>query len=75
MKVLVVGAAGKVGGIIREAMEGAHDCYYYDRHAVAERADRTTIADVNDEAKIRAAIDRRAGVTRLRGDGWSPRDI
>ena len=56
MKVLVVGGAGKVAGIMRDALEGAHDCYYYDRRAVAGREDRTTIADVNDEAKINEAV-------------------
>ncbi|MAE59795.1 MAG: hypothetical protein CMJ49_00405 [Planctomycetaceae bacterium] len=56
MKVLIVGGAGKVAGIMRDALEGAHDCYYYDRRAVAGRADRTTIADVNDEAKIDEAV-------------------
>ena len=65
MKVLVVGAAGKVGGIIRDALEGAHDCYYYDRHAVSGREDRTTIADVNDEAKIREALEGMEGVVYL----------
>jgi nucleoside-diphosphate-sugar epimerase len=55
MKVLVVGAGGHVGSILRPALEGAHDCRYLDALANPQMPD-ALIGDVNDEALIVRAI-------------------
>ena len=46
MKVLIAGAAGHVGGILRPALEAVHDCRYFDIRPVAGAEDRTTVGSV-----------------------------
>ena len=57
MKVLVVGAAGYVGSILRPALEREHDCTYFDRREISRAEDRMIVGDVNDEAKVRRAVE------------------
>jgi nucleoside-diphosphate-sugar epimerase len=56
MRVLIVGAAGNVGRILRPALESHHDCWYFDRAPIPGREERTTVADVNDEDAVRRAV-------------------
>lgn len=50
MNVLVVGGAGKVGSIIRPALEDAHTCRYFDRRAVPGAEELTVCGDVRSDA-------------------------
>jgi len=65
MNVLVVGAAGKVGSILRPALEREHHCHYYDLNPVPGAESRTTLGDVNDEAAMAGALDGRDAVVYL----------
>jgi len=65
MKVVVVGAAGHVGSILRPSLEREHDCRYFDRHPVEGADDRTIVGDVNDDAAIARAVDGVDGVIYL----------
>src|SRR5688500_8149304 len=56
MKVLVVGAAGYVGSILRPALEAAHDCTYFDRVPIPDRLDRMIVADVLDVGKVAQSV-------------------
>src|SRR5262245_49187798 len=57
MKVLVVGAAGNVGRILRPALEKEYDCRYFDICPVEGAENRTTVADVSDDAAVARAVD------------------
>lgn len=48
MNVLVVGAAGHVGGILRPALEAAHNCRYLDVRPIEGAEDRTIVGSCAD---------------------------
>ena len=56
MRILVIGGAGHVGSIIRDALETEHDCRYLDIKPVPGAADRTTVAGLDDDEALRAAL-------------------
>jgi len=56
MRVLAVGGAGKVGNILRPALEREHDLWTFDREIVEGREDRCILADVNDTKAIDTAV-------------------
>lgn len=56
MKILVIGAAGHVGAILRPALEAAHECRYLDLRPVEGAADRTVIGSLTDPAVLDAAM-------------------
>ena len=56
MKLLVVGAAGYVGSIVRPALEAAYDCWYYDLKPVPDRAERCFVGSVEDHALVDRAL-------------------
>jgi len=56
MRILLIGGAGHVASIVRPALESAHDVRYYDLRAVPGAEDRTTIADVQDDATLLDAM-------------------
>ncbi len=56
MKVLLVGAAGKVASIIRPALEAQHTCYFFDRRPVQAPDGRCFVGDVSDEALVNEAV-------------------
>ncbi|MCC7493508.1 MAG: NAD(P)-dependent oxidoreductase [Fimbriimonadaceae bacterium] len=55
MKLLLIGAAGHVGGILRPALEERYDCRYLDLRPVEGAADRTHLGSVTDPAALQAA--------------------
>lgn len=57
MKVLVVGGAGHVGGILRPVLEAHHHCVYFDRRPVPEAGSRSIVGDVNDDEAVRRALE------------------
>lgn len=60
MNVLVVGAAGHVGGILRPALEAEHTCRYLDVRPIEGAEDRTIIgscADYNDCLRAMEGMD------------------
>ena len=61
MKLLVVGGAGYVGTIIRDALETEHICYHFDRRPVPGKA-RSIIGDVTDFARVWEAVKGMDGV-------------
>jgi nucleoside-diphosphate-sugar epimerase len=56
MKLLIVGGAGYVGSIILPALEKEFECTYFDIKPVPGHEDRTILADVGDEQKVREAV-------------------
>jgi nucleoside-diphosphate-sugar epimerase len=56
MKLLVVGGAGYVGSIVVPAFEKEFECTYFDIKPVQGYEDRTILADVGDEEKVRQAV-------------------
>ncbi|MCC6579780.1 MAG: NAD(P)-dependent oxidoreductase [Phycisphaeraceae bacterium] len=56
MRLLVVGGAGYVGGIVRSALEAEHQVRYYDLRPVPGAEDRCVVADVNDDEAIARAM-------------------
>ena len=56
MRLLIIGGAGRVGGIIRPALEAEHECRYFDVQPVPGAEDRTTVGDLNDDDALRAAL-------------------
>ena len=65
MKVLVVGAAGHVGTIVRPALEREHDCRFFDRRALPDTNGRCIVGDVNDEGLVRQAVQETDAVVYL----------
>lgn len=55
MRILIIGGAGHVASIVRPALEAAHEVRYFDLRAVPGAEDRTTVADVQDDAALLAA--------------------
>lgn len=56
MKLLIVGGAGYVGSIVVPILEKEFECTHFDLRPVNGAQDRTIIADVGDEEKIRQAV-------------------
>lgn len=56
MKILIIGAAGKVARIIQPALEEAHDCRFFDRQPVPQREDETIVGDILDTSTIAEAV-------------------
>ncbi|HEY1685308.1 MAG TPA: NAD(P)-dependent oxidoreductase [Tepidisphaeraceae bacterium] len=56
MKVLILGAAGYVGTIIRPVFEAEHETFYSDMIPVPGREDRTTVCDIEDTEKLAPAF-------------------
>lgn len=56
MKVLITGAAGHVGSILRPAFEAEHDCRYFDLVTLPSADDRWMQGDLLDEAALAKAI-------------------
>ena len=56
MRVLAIGGAGKVGTLIRPALEAAHELRIFDRRPVDGMDGRCIVGDVDDEAAVRAAV-------------------
>ena len=56
MKLLIVGGAGYVGSIIVPTFEKEFDCTYFDINPIKGHEDRTVLADVADEEKVRQAV-------------------
>ena len=52
MKLLVIGAAGTVGSIVRPGLEAEHECCYLDQKPVIDREDRTIVASVHDHEAV-----------------------
>lgn len=57
MHVLVTGAAGHVGSILRPYLEAEHTCRYFDLVPVPGAAGRTVIGSVTDPAAVATAAD------------------
>ncbi|MBT9132849.1 MAG: N-acetyl-alpha-D-glucosaminyl-diphospho-ditrans,octacis-undecaprenol 4-epimerase [Firmicutes bacterium] len=62
MKLLIVGGAGYVGSIVVPTFEKEFECTYFDIKPVPGHEDRTILADVGDEEKVRQAV---AGVDAI----------
>ena len=56
MKLLIVGGAGYVGSIVVPRFEKEFECTYFDVKPVQGYEDRTILADVSDEEKVRQAV-------------------
>ena len=56
MKVLVIGAAGTVGSVVRPGLEAEHECFYLDLRPVPDREDRTIVASVHDQEAMDRAV-------------------
>lgn len=56
MQLLLIGGAGHLGSIVRPALEREHTCRYLDTRPVPDAADRTIVADVNDDDALRRAL-------------------
>ncbi|MBN1345401.1 MAG: NAD(P)-dependent oxidoreductase [Phycisphaerae bacterium] len=56
MKVLITGAAGMVGGILRPALEAEHDCRFLDLVLPADADDRWVQGSLLDEAVLTRAM-------------------
>jgi nucleoside-diphosphate-sugar epimerase len=56
MKVLILGAAGYVGTIIRPAFEAAHQVTYSDMIAIPGAEDRTIVSDIEDTERLAPAF-------------------
>jgi nucleoside-diphosphate-sugar epimerase len=56
MKVLILGAAGYVGTILRPAFESEHETYYSDMTPVPGAESRTTVCDIEDVEKLKPAF-------------------
>ena len=56
MKLLIVGGAGYVGSILRPAIESEFECTHFDLRPVQGAEDRTIVADVSDDEKVRQAV-------------------
>lgn len=56
MHVLAVGGGGKVGTLLRPALESEHTLHIFDRHPIHGWNGHCLIGDVNDEAAIKAAV-------------------
>ncbi|HBG77995.1 MAG TPA: hypothetical protein DDW84_03975 [Phycisphaerales bacterium] len=56
MKLLIVGGAGYVGSIVVPILEKEFECTHFDLHPVPGYEDRTIVADVCDEEKVRQAV-------------------
>ncbi|MBI2301185.1 MAG: NAD(P)-dependent oxidoreductase [Armatimonadetes bacterium] len=65
MKLLVVGAAGHVGGILKPALEAVHDCRYLDLRPVEGAEARTVVGSLCDPAAVRRAMDGRDACIQL----------
>lgn len=57
MNVLLVGAAGHVGSILRPALEAQHNCRYLDLRPIPGAEDRTFVGSLCDPALLREAMD------------------
>lgn len=57
MKLLVIGAAGYVGEIIRPSLEEVHDCRYLDLQPIPDAGDRCIAGDLNDPEVLERAVD------------------
>ncbi|NUQ01364.1 MAG: NAD(P)-dependent oxidoreductase [Armatimonadetes bacterium] len=57
MKVLMVGAAGHVGGILRPALEARHECRYVDLKPIPGAEDRTVVGSVTDHEVMAQAME------------------
>lgn len=56
MNVLIVGAAGHVGGILRPSFEATHSCRYLDLRPVDGAEDRSVVGTVTDPAAVAVAM-------------------
>lgn len=56
MRLLLIGGAGRVGEIVRPALEAEHTCHYLDVRPVPDAEDRTIVADVNDDDAMQQAV-------------------
>lgn len=56
LRVLVVGGAGHVGGIIRESLEARHTVTYFDLNPVPGAENRTRVGSVTDEDAVAEAV-------------------
>lgn len=65
MKVLIVGAAGYVGSIVRPALEQQHECSYFDRETITGVGDRQYLGDVNDDNLVKRATYEVQGIIYL----------
>jgi nucleoside-diphosphate-sugar epimerase len=57
MHILVTGAAGHVGSILRPYLEAEHTCRYLDLAPVPGAEERTVLGSVTDPAAVAAAVD------------------
>ncbi|MFW6060726.1 MAG: NAD-dependent epimerase/dehydratase family protein [Phycisphaeraceae bacterium] len=57
MRLLLIGGAGHLGGIVRPALEAEHTCRYLDLKPVPGAEDRTIVADVNDDEALQRAVE------------------
>ncbi len=55
MKLLVVGGAGHVGGILRPAFEARHECRYLDLRPIEGAEDRTVVGSLLDPEVLKPA--------------------
>lgn len=56
MKILITGAAGHVGSILKPALEAEHDCRFFDRVLPTDADGRWIQGDLLDEAVIARAV-------------------
>lgn len=56
MNVMVVGAAGHVGSILRPALEARHACRYLDVKPVAGAEERTVVGSITDPVAVAEAM-------------------
>ena len=56
-KVLVIGAAGHVGRIVRPALEAAYETRYLDRVPIDDAPDRSFVGDLEDEALVERCVE------------------
>ena len=57
VKLLIVGGAGYVGSIVVPTLEKEFECTHFDIKPVQGYEDHTILADVDDEEKVRQAVD------------------
>ena len=65
MKILITGAAGYVAGILRPALDRAHDCTWFDRFPSQPGAPKHEVGDVLSRESIEAAMAGKDAVIQL----------
>lgn len=71
MRVLVVGGAGKIGTMIREALMAEHDCYCFDLERIDELGNHSIVADTNDQQAVKDAVAETEGIIYLPMRGYN----